>query len=1009
MEGSICPQINVKTREYEGDEDCLFLNVFTKKIIQPIIHLKNVMVWFHQGGFTIHSGNRENVAPDFFMEEDIIFVSVNYRLGVLGFLSLQTEEVPGNAGLKDQQLALHWVQRNIQVFGGDPAKVTIVGESSGSSSVHFHMLSPLSKELFHKAILESGTSLRAYCFQYPPNLRYLEIMGLNSSDLDAAYRKLMELTPLELVTPVPMPALVILKLTYVGAVGVLLFCPTLDLKSPPGKVFLSEEPLNLLNKGRFSKIPILIGSNNAEGILFANAIRNVLNNSAVEYFRRALPYDLNVKANTTTAKDICEKIEQFYLSSTTENNKLLGLIKYVTDVVYYIPTYCVLKIQSEHSKLPQFTYEFTVDGSKHIFSHERQGLPGAAHTDELKYLYAAEMKKDFDSDTVEYLISKRMVHMWANFIKLGNPTPREESQLANTEWIPFDSINYPVCVTIFSELISIDVPELFHSLLNTLYLFGAEFWVCPANLNPVILSAPVNGALKGTTLNSRNNKTFYAFMGIPYAEPPYPVYMFMQSPQAANVWEGVRDATKEGSVCVQFGFWSKETGDEDCLFLNVFTPQVSRRDLKPVMVWIHGGAFIMGSGNRNLAGPHYLIDEDVVVVTINYRLGAFGFLNLDIEEVPGNAGLKDQVLALKWVQENILEFGGNPNKVTIVGESAGGASVHLHILSPMSTGLFHHAISESGTGLNPWAFRTPNSSFPYDFGKQLGIDTEDKKEILEKIINITTQEILRVSREFLDLGNTLEFYNYLSPTLDSKAAPGDMFLPDTPLNLINSEIFNKVPYIAGTNSQEGIIIKKLIASNKTVQENIENLRLDDFGIGEDILSHNDVIRKIEDFYFDNSSEYIAKLQQYVDFTGDIYFYNGVHCTMQRQALYSKAPVFLYQFTYVGYMNTFKKLFGGTELPGAAHVDEVPYIYWSPNVTWIPESSELETSERVVRMWANFAKTGNPTPAPDSLLQNVTWAPVKRPQLSYLNIDTDLTMQQNKDEGVRSPGTRQFSM
>ncbi|KAJ9598083.1 hypothetical protein L9F63_026814 [Diploptera punctata] len=463
------------------------------------------------------------------------------------------------------------------------------------------------------------------------------------------------------------------------------------------------------------------------------------------------------------------------------------------------------------------------------------------------------------------------------------------------------------------------------------------FFVCMAHKEDILVQIR-NGALKGTTLNSRNNKTFYEFMGIPYAEPPVGNLRF-KSPQAASVWEGVRDATKEGSVCVQFGVWSKEIGDEDCLFLNVFTPQVSRRDLKPVMVWIHGGAFIMGS--------------DVVVVTINYRLGAFGFLNLDIEEVPGNAGLKDQVLALKWVQENILEFGGNPNKVTIVGESAGGASVHLHILSPMSTGLFHHAISESGTGLNPWAFRTPNSSFP----------------------------------EFLDLGNTLEFNNYLSPTLDSKAAPGDMFLPDTPLNLINSEIFNKVPYIAGTNSQEGIMFGEVEgefslypsynlnfkAGDIAAGENIENLRLDDFGIGEDILSHNDVIRKIEDFYFDNSSEYIAKLQQYVDFT---------------------APVFLYHFTYVGYMNTFKKLFGGTELPGAAHVDEVPYIYWSPNVTWIPESSELETSERVVRMWANFAKTGNPTPAPDSLLQNVTWAPVKRPQLSYLNIDTDLTMQQS---------------
>jgi carboxylesterase type B len=133
-------------------------------------------------------------------------------------------------------------------------------------------------------------------------------------------------------------------------------------------------------------------------------------------------------------------------------------------------------------------------------------------------------------------------------------------------------------------------------------------------------------------------------------------------------------------------------GSEDCLFLNVYTQQLpldTINTLKPVMVWIHGGGFSTGSSKSDLYGPEFLLTEDIVLVTINYRLGIFGFLSFEDAslEVPGNAGLKDMVMALKWVQKNISKFSGDPNNVTVFGESAGGMSVHYLVLSPLAAGI----------------------------------------------------------------------------------------------------------------------------------------------------------------------------------------------------------------------------------------------------------------------------------------------------------------------------------
>lgn len=204
--------------------------------------------------------------------------------------------------------------------------------------------------------------------------------------------------------------------------------------------------------------------------------------------------------------------------------------------------------------------------------------------------------------------------------------------------------------------------------------------------NPLFLNTTY-GSLEGKWMTSRSGREFRAFLGVPYAAPPLGNLRFAP-PAPPQKWMGVRDATKEGNVCIQMYL----NGSEDCLYLNVFTHNTvtqtnDTQTYFPVMVFIHGGGFYRGSSSLGTYGPEYLMDRDIVLVTIQYRLGVFGFLSTEDAVVPGNMGLKDQARALLWVKENIHTFWGDRYKVTIFGNSAGSSSVHFHMLSPVTCSL----------------------------------------------------------------------------------------------------------------------------------------------------------------------------------------------------------------------------------------------------------------------------------------------------------------------------------
>lgn len=233
--------------------------------------------------------------------------------------------------------------------------------------------------------------------------------------------------------------------------------------------------------------------------------------------------------------------------------------------------------------------------------------------------------------------------------------------------------------------------------------------------NVPVINAPI-GYMSGLRMYSKSGRGIHAYKGIPYAVPPLEDLRFKRTNRLkGRGWEGVLKATKTPNQCVQvnpLGFPYATAGDEDCLYLNVYVPEVESKKKLPVMVWFHGGGFTSGDSSDNMFSPGYLLDKDVILVTVNYRLGIFGFFTLGNDDAPGNLAMWDQRESLVWVQNNIAAFGGNPNKVTIFGESAGGLSVSFQLASRKNKGLFHAAIVQSGPIHLP-GLRTDLSKYTY--------------------------------------------------------------------------------------------------------------------------------------------------------------------------------------------------------------------------------------------------------------------------------------------------------
>jgi para-nitrobenzyl esterase len=335
-----------------------------------------------------------------------------------------------------------------------------------------------------------------------------------------------------------------------------------------------------------------------------------------------------------------------------------------------------------------------------------------------------------------------------------------------------------------------------------------------ATLGAPALGAPPTVEIAQGRLTGLTAGGVHQFRGIPYAAPPVGELRW-RPPQAPADWRGTRDATRFGAVCPQAlrpGYSLEALRDlpmrEDCLHLNVWTPDTAPAQPLPVMVWILPGSFMMGDGSMPRYESSALARQGVVAVTFNYRLGMLGqfahpaLRRAQAEEPLGNYHLMDQVAALQWVQDNIAAFGGDPGNVTIFGMSAGGVSVNYHLASPVSAGLFHKAISQS-SGIRVGRDRHISEDQPglpsletegLAIAGKLGVDGSDT-EVLEALRSLTMEQLLEFQRN-----NTLGIGGSLNPVIDGRLVTASV-----------GEVFRQgrqapVPYLTGATSWEGSLL-----------------------------------------------------------------------------------------------------------------------------------------------------------------------------------------------------------
>jgi para-nitrobenzyl esterase len=441
----------------------------------------------------------------------------------------------------------------------------------------------------------------------------------------------------------------------------------------------------------------------------------------------------------------------------------------------------------------------------------------------------------------------------------------------------------------------------------------------------------VYGKLQGEQING-----VFTWKGIPYAKPPVGSLRF-RAPEQPDSWEGIRDARSFGPVAPQsqreiMEFFGNDISNmsEDCLYLNVWSKGADDKK-RPVMVWIHGGAFVSGSGSSSwYDGASFAAQGDVVVVTINYRLGIFGFLHLgeiggEEYATSGNCGIQDQVAALQWVQENIAAFGGDPNNVTIFGESAGAMSIGVLLGFPSAQGLFHKAILQSGAAAN-----VHSSEKATKIAGHLLATLQVEPTNLSKLEELSVEQLIQAA----DLVPPMS----LGPVID------DVSLPRHPEEAIADGSVKDITILIGTNKDEYNIFSVFDPEWKNADETkVTQLFEKTFG---------PLVPLISSYLGGNqrlSQELYNKL-----LTMRVFTYPAQKLTELQ--VKQGAPVWMYRFDWE------TPVFGGALK--STHALEIPFVFNTldtPNTENFTGSSPERdlVASQMHQAWINFARNGNP--------------------------------------------------
>ncbi|XP_077968891.1 uncharacterized protein LOC120335102 [Styela clava] len=959
-----CAMITAARNGTWGKEDCLFLNIWVPGGINATRdRLLPVIVWIYGGAFTVGRStgpvfayNLEKISN----QGQVIGVSLNYRLGALGFLSTQDENAPGNAGLLDQVAALQWIQDNIANFGGDPQQVTIFGESAGAASVSYHMMSPVSTNLFSRGIAQSGVVPAQWTLIRNP-LYYArklsEILGC-PTDNNQLLVKCLQNKPL---TDVVVASELEGALEHGGWAGVV------------DGYFIPEDPINTLQWSKDKDF--LLGHNSMDGHMFATLHFPTINIGSFPMSRddvRMASTKLALNIPGHVAEAIAFKYINWEEPATDTLWPKLAIVDMYTDSMFATPTYWTANERLLANGTGRtYMYRFSEKSNIPIWPEWME----ADHTGELEYVFGHDYRhRNFTNE--ELTLSKSIMTFWTNFAWSGNPNYPNQGDIF-AEWPEFTS-DTKYALELNSSTAS--EPEIYSPILSNYRGEIVEFWTdllkdiwtlplgsCPADesrskisnsvtnkekpnikaqLKAVtcppdpLIRATESGCVQGYEYES-NGKIIERYLGIPYAEPPIG-YLRFSKPQKPVGWSDNLNATSYQKICPQNSVLD-ETMSEDCLYLCVYVPQVNvTADTTaglPVMIWIHGGGYQNGNGMEKLKGDTLAALGDVIVINFNYRLGSFGFLTTDDEYSRGNYGLFDQQMALNWVKDNIGNFGGNPDKITIFGNSAGGQSVLLQSLSPTNDDLgISKAIIES------------SSILPYDDMKQLD-KTVSLAQAASCDVNSGNDVIVNCLRN-LDAASLLTFQSstglsYL-PTIDGE------FIPIHPRELVTEDRVKNWNYVIGANNGDGSVRwgdVQTVNNEEKFHEVINKWLEATYGWRTNLIDQQYADYDDLNFFQDEQ-----KMQIHLTNLFGQERYIGQALQIADDYVQLGAEVYFYYFTYPHDRPDF---YGFPSWAGAAHSAEFSFVFGDV-INDVTQPEEVKDfSKRIIQYWSNFAKSGNP--------------------------------------------------
>ncbi|KAJ0057363.1 hypothetical protein NL108_004954 [Boleophthalmus pectinirostris] len=496
------------------------------------------------------------------------------------------------------------------------------------------------------------------------------------------------------------------------------------------------------------------------------------------------------------------------------------------------------------------------------------------------------------------------------------------------------------------------------------------------------------GLVEGENIRLAYQRHMDIFKGIPFADTPGR----FEKPRRHPGWDGVLKAQDYKPRCLQLNMLMTDTrGSEDCLYLNIWVPHRAEVSSNlPVMVWIYGGAFLVGGSMGANFLDNYLYDGqeiadrgDVIVVTLGYRVGPLGFLSTGQSDLPGNYGLWDQQAAIAWVHRNIRSFGGDPNNITLFGESAGGASVSFQTLTPHNKGLIRRAISQSGVSLCPWGVIKNPRKVAEEVALKVNCPTDSRMAACLKMTDPVA----------ITMAGTLNIQSSPSqPVVDnlvlSAVVDGD-FLPDHPSNLFHNAA--EIDYIAGVNDMDGHIFTALdipSINSMLVDTPIEDLKtlLGSYTKDKGKAGMETAFSTYSASWGTSPNRETIKKAAVAIGTDYIFL------VPTQAALYLHAQHSTTGRTY-SYLFSEPSRMGGLITPypdwmGADHADDLQYVFGKPFSTplgYWPKHRDL--SKYIIAYWTNFAKTGDPNQGGSAV--PVAWPEFQSGGDKFLEIRNDM--------------------